>query len=208
MDSGNDPKAQLSQLTETLGAYGQQMKLQKAAASGTAGEFLHKQITDDLTPAKARQRHGQVDLAPHDAFTTKLNDTEEKQFQVWRNQWAPRDSGFNYDLRGAFKEGLLPDEVTGHWSDRYKKPNHETYSVESVYAAEHGNPGTWTGKDHDIYVPGTTPRATTVGLLDPVKVTDALTTGMLPQKKSVQVQLDNGLLDPKKVTDYLLTGGR
>lgn len=207
MESGNGRSA-IGQLTETLGAYGDQMKLQKAASSGNAGEFLHKQITEHLTPAKKRQSHGQVPLAPHDEFTTKLSPEQESQFIAWRNQWAPKDSGFNYDLRGAFKEGMLPDEVTGHWSDRYKKPNHETYSVESIYAAEHGNPGTWTGKDHDIYVPGTNPRATSAGLLDPVKVTEELTTGMLPQKKPAPVRLDQGLLDTNKVTDYIMTGGR
>lgn len=151
---------QPQQLVQALSAYGDQLHLQKAAAEGTAGTYLQKQLTQTLDPVRKRQSYGTVPLAPHDAFTTSLDHADELKFQDWRNTWAPRDSGADYDLRGAYKEGLLPSPDKGqgpHWSDRYKKPNHETYSVESVYAAEHGNPGTWTGKAGDIYVPGQKP---------------------------------------------------
>lgn len=84
-----------------------------------------------------------------DDYNTKLSEGEEKKFQYWKQKYAPRDSGYDYDLRGAYKEGLKPDPLTGHWPDTYKKPNHETFSDESKYADY--TAGTWTGPNHDIY---------------------------------------------------------
>lgn len=84
-------------------------------------------------------------------FDTKLSEPEEKQFQVWKQRYAPNDSGADYDLRGAFKAGLTPDPKTGHWPDTYKKPNHPTFSNQSIYASQAPNKaGTWNG---DQYVP-------------------------------------------------------
>lgn len=77
-------------------------------------------------------------------FDTQLLPHEEKQYILWKKKYAPNDSGEDYDLRGAFKAGLVPDENTGHWPDTFKKPNHPTFSVESQYA-QYGNPGSWEG---------------------------------------------------------------
>ena len=86
-----------------------------------------------------------------DKFDTKLNKQEEAQFQDWKKKYAPRDSGADYDLRGAFKAGFKPDEKTGHWDDRFKKPNHPTFSTFSQYARFAPNKaGTWHG---DTYIP-------------------------------------------------------
>jgi hypothetical protein len=67
-------------------------------------------------------------------FETPLTSQEEKDFKKWKAKYAPEDSGEDYDLRGAFKAGLTPDSKTGHWPDTFKKPNHPTFSVESIYA--------------------------------------------------------------------------
>lgn len=75
---------------------------------------------------------GQPQLGPYD---TPLSQQEEMLFQAWKAKHAPRDSGEDYDLRGAFKEGLAPDPQSGHWPDTYKKPNHPTFSTQSKYAA-------------------------------------------------------------------------
>lgn len=150
----------INQLSTALSAYSDQLQLQDVAQHGPAATdaYLQKKMASSLAPIQKAQQYGQVPLAPHDAFTTPLAPADESKFQSWRNQWAPRDSGADYDLRGAYKAGLLPDEQTGHWLDTYKKPNHPTFSVESQYAGS-GNPGHWTGKDHDIYIPGETPNA-------------------------------------------------
>lgn len=73
-----------------------------------------------------------VSLPPQETFNTNLTPDEEKSFQSWKQRYAPQDSGEDYDLRGAFKSGYVPDE-RGHWPDTFKKPNHPTFSVESKY---------------------------------------------------------------------------
>lgn len=84
-------------------------------------------------------------------FETKLSKEEESKYQDWKSTYAPNDSGFDYDLRGAFKAGLEPDPTTGHWPDTYKKPNHETFSDQSIYAKDAPHlAGTWDG---DKYIP-------------------------------------------------------
>lgn len=66
-------------------------------------------------------------------FETQLLPEEERAFQAWKARMAPKDSGANYDLRGAFKAGTVPDPTTGHWPDTFKKPNHPSFSKESIY---------------------------------------------------------------------------
>lgn len=88
------------------------------------------------------------------SFDTALNPAEETRFREWKQKYAPRDSGEDYDLRGAFKAGLTPDPKTGHWPDTFKKPNHPTFSVESQYAQfAPDKAGRWQGPNHDQFVP-------------------------------------------------------
>src|SRR5262245_12286120 len=85
------------------------------------------------------------------SYETKLSPAKEQQFRIWKKQYAPKDSGYDYDLRGAFKAGFKPDPKTGHWPDVYKKPNHPTFSVQSKYAKDRPDlAGYWRG---DTYVP-------------------------------------------------------
>lgn len=82
-------------------------------------------------------------------FETKLTPEEEQQFQQWKQKYAPNDSGQDYDLRGAFKAGLTPDPQTGHWPDTFKKPNHPTFSNQSMYASQRPDlAGTWQGDQY------------------------------------------------------------
>ena len=85
-------------------------------------------------------------------YDTPLTPDEEKKFQSWKRKYAPRDSGQDYDLRGAYKEGLKPDPKTGHWPDTYKKPNHPTFSDQSKYASPRNPGGHWVGDKY--YPPG------------------------------------------------------
>lgn len=86
-----------------------------------------------------------------DSYDTALSDSEESAFQEWKKKYAPNDSGADYDLRGAFKSGLTPDAKTGHWPDTFKKPNHPTFSDQSIYAKDAPDrAGHWDG---DTYVP-------------------------------------------------------
>lgn len=83
------------------------------------------------------------------AYETQLSPQQEVQFQQWKKKYAPHDSGADYDLRGAFQAGLTPDPKTGHWPDTYKKPNHPTFSNESIYAKDRPDlAGHWEGNTY------------------------------------------------------------
>lgn len=84
------------------------------------------------------------------SYNTPLNSSQESQFQDWKKKYAPNDSGSDYDLRGAFKSGLTPSD-NGHWPDTFKKPNHPTFSDESIYASQSPEKaGHWNG---DTFIP-------------------------------------------------------
>jgi len=79
-----------------------------------------------------------------DDYNTDLGSDEPK-FQSWKKQHAPNDSGYDYDLRGAYKAKMTKDPESQHWKDRFKKPNHPTFSDESQYAtgAQRDRAGHW-----------------------------------------------------------------
>ena len=99
-------------------------------------------------------------------YETTLPAGQEPEFQKWKAANAPKDSGADYDLRGAFEAGVKPDPETGHWPDTFKKPNHPTFSNQSKYA-EYGKPGTWDG---ETYTPagGAKPPAEPEGILSAI----------------------------------------
>jgi len=72
-------------------------------------------------------------------YNTTLTPEELAAYKAWLAQLSAfkgRDvSGdtFDYDLAGAFKAGETPD-ARGHLDDRFKKPNHMTFSQESIYS--------------------------------------------------------------------------
>lgn len=87
-------------------------------------------------------------------YDTALSPSEEKQFESWKQQYAPNDTGADYDLRGAFKAGVKPDGDRGHFPDTFKKPNHPTFSVESQYSKGDEIGGQWITKDgKTVFVP-------------------------------------------------------
>ncbi len=82
-------------------------------------------------------------------YNTPLSTNEETEFQLWKSKFAPRDSGMDYDLRGAYKSGLMPSASNGHWPDTFKKPNHPTFSNQSLYAADRPDlAGSWFGNSY------------------------------------------------------------
>lgn len=101
----------------------------------------------------------------HDAdYNTILPADEESDFLKWKQQNAPDDSGADYDFKGAFNAGLTKSK-NGHWPDTYKKPNHETFSDESIYAQyAPEKAGHWNGEN---YIPaGKTPDFSTLSELN------------------------------------------
>ena len=99
--------------------------------------------------------HG-YDYKEHDfssKFNTEISDDDYIKYLEWRN-FLPDNfkSVYDYDLRGLFldKEELdkfnksfLSDPENAHMTDKYKKPNHPTFSNESQW---HGSNGFFGGE--------------------------------------------------------------
>ena len=77
-------------------------------------------------------------------FNTHLSPTDELLFQQWAKDTNRSNDTYDYDLRGAWKEimsGSMSESANGHLGDRYKKPNHPTFSDQSIYHMKGGNLG-------------------------------------------------------------------
>lgn len=77
-------------------------------------------------------------------FNTQLSPEQEASFQTWAQANNRVKDTYDYDMRGAFQEmqqGGEGQAENGHFTDKYKKPNHPTFSDESMY---HGTSG-YTG---------------------------------------------------------------
>ncbi len=76
-------------------------------------------------------------------FNTQLSPEEEQQFQQWIvASGRSLNDLFDYDLRGAWKSGVAQDP-RGHLPDTWKKPNHPTFSTESMYNNGQYQGGAW-----------------------------------------------------------------
>jgi len=68
-------------------------------------------------------------------------------FQQWKAQYAPHDSGKDYDLRGAYEAGIVPGPDQ-HFPDTFKLPGHPTFSIESKYWKPGMPAGRWEGEKY------------------------------------------------------------
>lgn len=94
-----------------------------------------------------------------DRYNTTLTPEEEARFQ----QWERAGDVYDYDARGAWKElqaGTMSEDARGHLGDKYKKPNHPTFSNESIYHGRDGYLGGQWKRDADGNVNGFTVGAT------------------------------------------------
>lgn len=133
------------------------------------GRRVAKADLDDPKFSEAAEQQRQLTRlgvkmpSPHETF---LTPEEEQKFKSWKQQYAPHDSGADYDLRGAFKAGLTPG-ADGHWPDTYKKPNHPTFSDQSIYSSLSGTkPGSWRD---DTFIPFTSKKTSMLDPLDMMK---------------------------------------
>ena len=83
-------------------------------------------------------------------YDTQLSPSEEMAFTLWVNKQYPgkkvEDVTSDYDLRGAWREinaGKIKFDERGHLPDKYKKPNHITFSNESIYHNNQTPGGRW-----------------------------------------------------------------
>lgn len=87
-----------------------------------------------------------------DKYNTQLSPEEQVAFSQWAAKESDRqgrnilnDMG-SYDVQGFWKSGDYMDmDADNHGSDRWKKPNHPTFSNQSIYSGVDGmDGGTWT----------------------------------------------------------------
>lgn len=91
---------------------------------------------------------GYLGKLPDLNYTTYLSSKEKKAFNTWVAQQReagnilPEDTFEDYDMQGFWKNEVLnnTDYATAtaetHFPDKYKKPNHPTFSNESIYYNE------------------------------------------------------------------------
>lgn len=71
---------------------------------------------------------------------TAIPEPRKGEYDKWVKQ-LPENlrSTYDYDLPAAFLSGAKPEG--GHLTDRFKKPNHMTFSNESQYSGRNGQVG-------------------------------------------------------------------
>ncbi len=92
-------------------------------------------------------------------YNTQLSDEQEKQYTQWAKDNGRELDVQNYGLRGAWLEmqqGDMSEDARGHLGDKYKKPNHPTFSAESIYNGKEGVQGGKWEQNGNIwsYTPG------------------------------------------------------
>lgn len=99
-------------------------------------------------------------------YNTHLTPEQEKAFQLWAINMSNKlgrdvlNDLYDYDMKGAFLDGLTPNGNL-HWSDKFKKPNHPTFSEYSIYNnvdgykggvwSTDGNTTTYTATPSNMY---------------------------------------------------------
>lgn len=142
----------------------------KEAFSRNVSTEMHagKKQSQALAIAYAVGRRKRADGGVVDQYTTQLSPEEQSGYQSWKQKNPPNDSGYDYDLQGAYKAGLTPDVESGHFDDKFKKPNHPTFSTFSQYAKDRPDlAGTWDG---DQYVPPVTAHYANGGMATAYKI--------------------------------------
>ena len=110
-------------------------------------------VTDEERAAKAKEvmkaiasfsnsQNKQEYLKPTNPDINNKGET----YDEWKSKNAPNDNGSDYDLLGAFKANLQP-VANGHFPDTFKKPNHPTFSNQSIYSTADQPGGEWGKND-------------------------------------------------------------
>lgn len=112
----------------------------------------YKDVAGPLPPAPPKSV-STVLVDPNDfsdRYNTKLSPAEEKEFKKWAKENNKTKDVYDYDLRGFWKDKQEFAD-NGHGSDKYKKPNHPTFSDQSQYHGKEGNVGgKWAEKNGKV----------------------------------------------------------
>lgn len=80
-------------------------------------------------------------------FNTVLSPKDEMLYLAWAAKNGRQNDDIDYDMRGAWKANV-GQSGNGHYPDTFKKPNHPTFSDQSMY---HGAPN----PDGGVFIGGT-----------------------------------------------------
>lgn len=96
---------------------------------------------------------------PNDSLKKAFNPSlaNDPKFQTWysfntiegKNN-IPYSDKLDYDYLSYYMNGDYKNYKGGHFPDTYKRPNHPTFSNESIYSTPENPGGTWKG---DKYIP-------------------------------------------------------
>jgi len=116
-------------------------------------------IPDGISPLS------DMEMIFQEKYNTELSEEEMDSFLLWATNWKNPVTGEKvnmmdegaYDVRGFWKSGdWKATDSRGHGSDKWKKPNHPTFSDESVYSKQKGGSdydgGEWM--DNGAFLPG------------------------------------------------------
>ncbi|HYV67949.1 MAG TPA: hypothetical protein VE964_17040, partial [Myxococcales bacterium] len=94
-------------------------------------------LPERLTPEQAEKLFGvKPPSAPAEHYGTTLSPREEKSYQRWKKTLPDRlQNEGDYDLRGFYRKNpnFSVNTPGQHMTDKFKLPNHETFSNESQY---------------------------------------------------------------------------
>src|SRR5215471_15440131 len=76
-----------------------------------------------------------------DRYNTMLSAPDQQRFDTWAAKQGQRASSYDYDMQGWWKENGSKDLTGAHLTDKYKKPNHPTFSDQSIYHGTDGQMG-------------------------------------------------------------------
>jgi hypothetical protein len=79
-------------------------------------------------------------------YNTELTSEEQQQFKLWATNQNRNISNeaYDYDIQGWWKNNKNVNLDDGHLTDKFKKPNHPTFSDQSQYHNVDNNiGGTW-----------------------------------------------------------------
>jgi len=110
----------------------------------------NKQIDDAYSATREFEEPKQTAFAgtAKSNFNTGLTPSQEVAYQAYRANLGPQGTDNAYDLRGywlsnEYMQGDGSHQQGAHFTDYWKKPNHETFSTGSRYSTPEHMGGQW-----------------------------------------------------------------
>lgn len=140
------------------------LNLMNALRDMSAGfkENISQPISVSNFEKRVNPQEFKAGINPED-YRTQLTAEEQKNFDIWANDMRKKgaisadDKFQDYDMQGYWKNEVLNNtdlangSAQNHFTDKYKMPNHATFSNESMYAT--GENAKYAGKwDGDKFI--------------------------------------------------------